>query len=129
MDLLKQLMQDIRKQARNKRQGIHLKGSSPHRTYPSKRTIYSTKENWYPGQVVYLIHESGEGVGYFQEFFHKMSPTARRLLPTKDHHYGKAEMVKGDHWLYPHVKRPIPIQYTPHDLATMKARFKELLDG
>src|SRR6266404_2979218 len=128
MDLLKQLMQDIRKQSRNKRPGIHLKGSSPPR--PSKKkTIYSMSENWTPGEVVYLIHESGQGLGYFQEFFHKMSPTARRLLPTKDYNYGKAELVKGNHWLSPHVKRPIPIQYTPHDLATMKARFKELLDG
>lgn len=94
---------------------------------PSLST-YADPQNWTPGRAIQLIHASEGAVGVFREYFHKLSPTARRLLPapagtTPD----TTELVFGDWWLHPRNAAPPPPDDTPAEEAAIRQRFLELI--
>jgi hypothetical protein len=108
VDILKQLIMDIRKQQRQKRNlhPICLKGSSPHiPTIPKKKI----PGNWTEGRLVSLVHkETNQALGIFREHL-RLSDNSRRLVPFtgKEGIVGHVETVSGSHWLRPLIK-PIP---------------------
>lgn len=94
---------------------------------PSLST-YANPLNWTPGRAIQLIHASEGPVGVFREYFHKLSPTARRLLPAAgDVTPDTTELVFGDWWLHPRNSAPIIVDDTPAEEAAIRARFLELI--
>ena len=52
-----------------------------HRSQEPQLSTYANPLNWTTGRVIELIHRDEGSLGNFQEFFHRLSPSARRLLP------------------------------------------------
>jgi hypothetical protein len=107
-DLLRQLIMDIRKQQRQKRNlhPISLKGSSPHIPSSRKQTISGI---WEAGQLVSLVHkETKQPLGVFREY-NRPRDNSRRLVPFvgRGGIIDKVEVVSGSHWTTPLIK-PIP---------------------
>ena len=89
---------------------------------------YANPLNWTLGRVVELIHREEGSLGNFQEYFHKMSPSARRLLPAS----GSAipttsELVWGEFWLHPKFQAPA-IEDSEEEIKAITQRFQELMD-
>lgn len=94
---------------------------------PSLST-YANPLNWSPGRAIQIIHHSEGPVGVFREYFHKLSPSARRLMPALAGTLPDTdEMVFGDWWLHPRNSVPMPVDDTPAEEAAIRARFLELI--
>lgn len=92
------------------------------------QSTYANPLNWTPGRAVELTHYEAGPVGVFREYFHKLSPSARRLLPaptgtTPD----ISEIVFGDWWLHPRNSAPTVPDDTPAEEAAIRARFLQLI--
>jgi hypothetical protein len=116
------LFQDITRQIAAERQKPRALPSPP------LVSTYANPENWSLGKVVRLVHFSGETIGTFQEYFHKLSPTARRLLPAA---LGlepiRDELVFGDYWLHPRFSAVEPKSDSEAEVRAIEARFRELM--
>ncbi len=93
---------------------------------PRRQSTYANPANWTLGKVVCLIHVTEGSLGVYQEYFHKLSPSARRLLPA----HGAApvdrnELVFGEHWLHP--KFQAPEVDSEAEIRAITARFNELV--
>jgi hypothetical protein len=95
---------------------------------PKPVSTYANPLNWRLGKVICLIHATEGSLGIFQEYFHKLSPTARRLLPAA---VGLAvdrnELVFGDFWLHPHFSSTGPQDDSEAELRAITLRFNELM--
>ncbi len=88
---------------------------------------YANPDNWRLGRVVELIHISEGSLGAYQEYFHKLSPTARRLLPANPAAATTCtELVFGEHWLHPRFQAPTEPDSRDEERAIV-ARWKELM--
>jgi hypothetical protein len=100
----------------------------PPKLVPLRQSTYANPLNWRPGKSVQIIHATEGAVGVFREYFHKMSPSARRLLPAPP---GTAvdcnELVFGDWWLHPRNSAPLAPDTTA-EVRALTARFNELVD-
>jgi hypothetical protein len=87
---------------------------------------YANPDNWTLGKVVCLIHATEGALGVYQEYFHKRSPSARRLLPANLHApVDRNELVFGDHWLHPAFRAPETD--SEQEIRAITARFNELM--
>lgn len=94
---------------------------------PSLST-YANPLNWEPRRAVRIVHYTEGSVGVFREYFHKLSPSARRLLPAPAGTIPELdELVFGDWWLHPRNSAPIQHDDTPAEEAAIRARFLELI--
>jgi hypothetical protein len=94
-----------------------------------RQSTYANPQNWILGKVVCLVHISEGSLGVFQEYFHKLSPTARRLMPAKPGlPVDRNEMVFGDFWLHPKFSTPVIDEDSEAELRAITARFNELMD-
>jgi len=94
------LFQDLQKDL------IEMKRKPPLRLVPHQST-YANPLNWTPGRAVELVHVSEGSVGVFREYFHKLSPSARRLLPAPSGTVATCqELVFGSWWLHPRNSGP-----------------------
>jgi hypothetical protein len=96
---------------------------------PSLST-YANPENWTLGKVVSLTHATDGPIGIFQEYFHKLSLSARRLLPA---HEGAIpicdELVFGDYWLHPQFSALSHLEpESESEVRAIQRRFSELMD-
>jgi hypothetical protein len=95
----------------------------------SSLSTYANPLNWTPGRAVEIIHHSEGSCGVFREYFHKLSPTARRLLPaTAGTAADTSELVFGDWWLHPRNSALAQHDDTPAEEAAIVARFYELIN-
>jgi hypothetical protein len=116
------LFQDIQRQ-------LNAEAKRPLLPRPPRQSTYADPANWRLGKVVKLIHASEGPIGDFQEYFHYLSPSARRLLPavtglTVD----RDELVFGDYWLHPQfsaIEQPIDSE---DEVSAIEARFHELME-
>jgi len=96
---------------------------------PPRQSTYANPLNWRLGKVICLVHASEGTIGIFQEYFHKLSPSARRLLPAAQ---GLAvernELVFGDYWLHPRFSAVGPQDDSDAEVRAITARFNELMD-
>lgn len=93
-----------------------------------RQSTYANPENWRLGKVVRLVHIDEGSLGVFQEYFHKLSPTARRLLPAAEGlPVDRDELVFGDWWLHPKFQAAPEPESDLEVLAIWK-RFNELMD-
>ena len=96
---------------------------------PPRQSTYDNPLNWRLGKVICLVHASEGTIGIFQEYFHKLSPSARRLLPAAQ---GLAvernELVFGDYWLHPRFSAVGPQDDSDAEVRAITARFNELMD-
>ncbi len=93
-----------------------------------KQSTYANPLNWRPGRVIELIHQTDGSLGMFQEYFHKLSPTARRLLPAAAGLAAQSsELVFGEFWLHPKYSAQ-PINDSEAEIQSIIARFNELMD-
>jgi hypothetical protein len=96
---------------------------------PPLVSTYANPENWRLGKVVALVHFSGETIGNFQEYFHKLSPSARRLLPAvAGLAADREELVFGDYWLHPQFSAITILSDSDDEVRAIEARFRELMD-
>jgi hypothetical protein len=104
------------------------KAREPKPPRPPVQSTYANPLNWRLGQVVSLIHATEGSLGNFQEYFHKLSPSARRLLPAHPAAVPvRSELVFGDFWLHPKFSA----QSEPDseaEIRAIEARFRELMD-
>ena len=117
------LFQDIQRQlAAEARRPRELKPKPP------EISTYANPENWRLGKIVRLVHFSGETIGNFQEYFHKLSPSARRLLPAVEGlSPAHDELVFGDYWLHPQFSAVSLPQDSDDEVRQIEARFRELM--
>jgi hypothetical protein len=88
---------------------------------------YANPDNWRLGKVVQLIHITEGVIGVYQEYYHKLSPSARRLLPANPAAaVDRTETVFGDHWLHPRFQAPSEPE-SSHEERAIVARWKELM--
>jgi hypothetical protein len=96
---------------------------------PPRQSTYANPLNWRLGKVVCLIHATEGSLGIFQEYFHRLSPTARRLLPAiPGLAVDRNELVFGDFWLHPRFAAVGPQDDSEAELRAITARFNELMD-
>lgn len=120
-NILQWLEQDIYQARRKPAPSQHLKPSCPH-------SIYTNPLNWTPGKCVCLIHATEGQIGVFREYFHKLSPTARRLLPAPAGSVvDRSELVFGDWWLHPRFQAPL-VRDNEEDVRALTSRFNELYE-
>lgn len=116
--LFADLKRDLLEQQRERRQ-------LPHKP---RQSTYANPLNWTPGRSICIVHITEGAVGIFREYFHRLSPTARRLLPAPP---GTAvdqnELVFGDWWLHPRNSGPLEPDSEAETKAII-ARFNELMD-
>jgi hypothetical protein len=99
----------------------------PKQPSPPKQSTYANPLNWRLGKVVELIHHEEGTIGVFQEYFHKLSPTARRLLPANPALVvDRQELVFGDFWLHPKFQAPIETD-SEAEVRAITQRFNELM--
>jgi hypothetical protein len=95
---------------------------------PPHLSTYANPLNWKTGRVIELIHQTEGSLGLFQEYFHKLSPTARRLLPAAAGLPASAsELVWGEFWLHPKFQA-MPEPEDAREIRAIEARFRELMD-
>lgn len=115
------LFQDIRKDLREQNRPIP-KALAP------RQSTYANPLNWTPGRAICIIHITEGAIGVFREYFHRLSPSARRLMPAPA---GTAvdfnELVFGDWWLHPRNMAPLAPDTEAEERAII-ARFNELID-
>jgi hypothetical protein len=118
-NLLRLLAADAR--APKKPLSTLIKPNAPH-------SIYANPENWRPGKCVQLIHATEGAIGIFREYYHKLSPTARRLLPAPaGSAVDRNELVFGDWWLHPRFQAPL-VREDDEEVRALTLRFNELLE-
>jgi hypothetical protein len=89
---------------------------------------YANPLNWTLGRVVELIHRDEGSLGNFQEYFHKLSPSARRLLPAGEGLTPTTtELVWGEFWLHPKFQAPAESD-SEEEIKAVTLRFQELMD-
>lgn len=117
LDLLfRDIQRDLDAQAAKK----HQHPSTP------RQSTYANPLNWTLGKVVRLIHRDEGPLGLFQEYFHRLSPTARRLLPcAASLQIDRDELVWGEFWLHP--KFQTPETDSEAEIRAISARFYELM--
>jgi hypothetical protein len=108
---------------------LDLEASIPRRVPLIKhQSTYANPENWRLGRVVCLVHASEGTIGIFQEYFHKLSPSARRLLPAVPGlPVDREELVFGDYWLHPRFSACGPEPDSEAEVKAIIARFNELM--
>lgn len=98
---------------------------------PSKlplQSTYANPLNWTTGRVVELIHRDEGSLGNFQEYFHRLSPTARRLLPaTEGSIPTTSELVWGEFWLHGKFQAP-EHEDSESEIQAITLRFRELME-
>jgi hypothetical protein len=98
------------------------------RTKGSILSTYANPQNWRLGKVVRLIHATEGPIGDFQEYFHNLSPTARRLLPgVPGLQVDREELVFGDFWLHPKFSAQPVAQDSEAEIQAIEKRFRELM--
>lgn len=106
------------------------KSKAPKPPTPPKLSTYANPQNWTLGRVIELIHHDEGSLGLFQEYFHKLSPTARRLLPAaKGLTASTTETVFGDFWLHPKFQASSMFEDSEAETAAIIARFNELMNA
>jgi hypothetical protein len=96
---------------------------------PPRISTYANPENWRLGKVVCLVHVTEGTIGNFQEYFHKLSGSARRLLPAAEGLMAvREELVFGDYWLHPQFSAVEPYQDSDAEVRAITLRFFELMD-
>jgi hypothetical protein len=132
MDPLKELMREVHKAMSNRHKPITLKGPPLPRAYHAK-SPYTDPKSWKEGQLILLMHESGQTLGIFREKFGPFG--VRRLSPEPFNELAALlsdlpmEVVTGLHWLEPTTSKVTPVVYTSLERKAMQARFHELLEG
>jgi hypothetical protein len=90
------------------------------------QSTYANPLNWTLGKVIRLVHHEAGALGSFQEYFHKLSPTARRLMPCDQSlPIDRDEMVWGEFWLHP--KFQTPQSDSEAEVHAIESRFYELM--
>ncbi len=123
------LFKDIKRQIwESSQQELKRKALTQGRVHvPPRQSTYANPENWSLGRVIELVHASEGSLGYFQEYFHKLSPTARRLLPAA---VGLVpvcqELVFGSFWIHPSFQAE-PETDSEAEIRAIEARFLELM--
>jgi len=98
------------------------------RASSQRLSTYANPNNWRLGKVVCLIHITEGSLGVFQEYFHRLSPSARRLLPAaKGLAVDRNELVFGEYWLHPHFSAP-EVNDSAAEVRAITARFNELME-
>lgn len=96
---------------------------------PPQISTYANPLNWRLGKIVNLIHVTEGSLGNFQEYFHRLSPSARRLLPAVPGLLAdREELVFGDFWLHPKFSA---VEHEPDSEAEIRAitlRFNQLME-
>lgn len=117
-DIKKELYLQELAQQKAKQQGrVHV---------PKRLSTYANPQNWTLGKTIELMHFEEGSLGKFNEYFHKLSPSARRLLPAAaDAVAITSETVFGEFWLHP--KFSAPMTDSEVELQAIEARFHELL--
>ena len=98
------------------------------KTLPSipRLSTYANPLNWTLGKVIRLVHRDEGSLGSFQEYFHKLSPTARKLLPCAESlPIDREELVWGEFWLHP--KFQAPQTDSEAEIHAITLRFYELM--
>lgn len=107
---------------------LALEARKPQPPKPPSVSTYANPENWRLGKVVRLVHISGETIGIFQEYFHRLSPSARRLLPAVEGlAVDRDELVFGDYWLHPQFSAVSIQEDSEAEVRAIFARFNELM--
>jgi hypothetical protein len=105
-----------------------LKQKPPLKLQPLQST-YANPLNWTPKRAIELVHVSEGSVGIFREYFHSLSPSARRLLPAPVGTIADcSELVFGDWWLHPRNSGP-PAPDSDEEVRAITKRFYELIDS
>jgi hypothetical protein len=119
-DIKRQLYLEDQAKAKAQAQGrVHV---------PKRQSTYANPLNWTPGKAVLLIHATEGSIGVFREYFHKFSPSARRLLPAPPGTpVDRNELVFGEWWLHPKFSAPVEPD-SEAELRALTARFNELMD-
>lgn len=119
------LFRDIQRQLNHERR-------SPPAVKPpsSHQSTYANPANWRLGKVIRLIHANEGPIGDFQEYFHHLSKTARRLLPAVPGlQVDREELVFGDYWLHPQFSAAAgPQDDSEAEVRAITLRFNELME-
>ena len=116
------LFQDISRQ-------LAKEAKKPLAPRPPRQSTYANPANWRRGKVICLVHASEGTIGIFQEYFHNLSPSARRLLPAVPGlPVDRNELVFGDYWLHPRFSATGPQDDSEAEIRAITARFNELMD-
>jgi hypothetical protein len=95
---------------------------------PPTQSTYANPQNWKVGRAIEIIHSSEGSVGIFLEYFHRLSPTARRLLPAPQGTVPvTSELVFGEWWLHPRNQAPAAPADSEAEIQAIIRRFNELL--
>lgn len=118
-DIKKELWQEEQKKLKALQQGRV--------RVPPRQSTYANPLNWTTGKVIELVHANKGSLGTFQEYFHRLSPTARRLLPAAAGLVAvQSELVFGDFWLHPKFQSPCEAD-SEDEISAIHARFNELI--
>jgi hypothetical protein len=116
------LFRDIQRQ-------INEESRKPRPPSPPRISTYANPANWRLGKVVCLVHVTEGTIGIFQEYFHKLSPSARRLLPAVPGlAVDRNELVFGDYWLHPQFSAVSPQDDSEAEVRAITSRFNELME-
>lgn len=122
--LFKDLKRDLwlEEQRKQRAKVVSLEPPPPH------LSTYANPLNWKTGKTVELVHATEGSLGIFQEYFHKLSSTARRLLPAAGGVPAVCqELVFGEFWLHPKF-HAMPEPEDAREIRAIEARFRELMD-
>ena len=115
------LFRDIQKQVDQEVKDRKRPPTAPH------QSTYANPLNWRTGKVIQLIHATDGPLGLFQEYFHILSPSARRLLPCAGSlQIDRDELVFGDFWLHPKFRAPETDSEA--EIRAITLRFNELME-
>ncbi len=122
--LFRDIKRELWQQEQLRLKALHLHPQPHHK----KQSTYANPQNWTLGKVIELVHATEGSLGTFQEYFHRLSPTARRLLPAAAGLVSiQTELVFGDFWLHPKFQAPCETD-TEDEISAIHARFNELLE-
>lgn len=117
--LFRDIQRDLDEQSRAR--------GAPRLTNPQIST-YANPLNWTTGRIVELLHRDEGSLGNFQEYFHRLSPTARRLLPAPPNSTPTmTELVWGEFWLHPKFQAP-EHEDSEAEIRAITLRFRELME-
>lgn len=107
-----------------------LEAAKPPRPRQPTVSTYANPDNWVPKRAVRLVHAETGPLGVYREYYHKASPSARRLLPAPNGTISDLdEIVFGDWWLHSRNSGPsAPLEDSPNEITAIRARFYELLE-